>query len=205
MWDVTPVAFNGISALEAKMTGGSGVWAGLTLGMFTYGPGRVPPPPNLGIPQSLIAGAFPPGMGLVNPMRQTKRLYFGKVTDEMTEAGLKAEFTKLMMEKKFAAALPGDVVASITLNKEKGFGYVEVGRRRDRADRSSEPRTRRLWRWSWTGCSTWTRSCASRGQKTISGSTLRWASYLVWATRTSRSETTSCLSEASRLISATSK
>lgn len=95
------------------------------VGMFTYGPGRVPPPAHLGIPGSLIAGSFPPG-NIVNPMRQSKRLYIGGVNDTMTEDAILKFFNKQMQENKLAAEMKGDSVVLAQLNIEKGYAFIEV-------------------------------------------------------------------------------
>ncbi|RSH95126.1 hypothetical protein EHS25_000212 [Saitozyma podzolica] len=113
LWDIRPGPFEGIGAMEAKMTG-----------MFTYGPGRVPPPAHLGIPGSLIAGSFPPG-NIVNPMRQSKRLYIGGVNDTMTEDAILKFFNKQMQENKLAAEMKGDSVVLAQLNIEKGYAFIE--------------------------------------------------------------------------------
>lgn len=113
------------------MTGGShrcDIDARLNLtGMFTYGPGRIPPPQHLGIPAGVIAGSFPPS-GL-NPMRQSKRIYIGNITDSMTEDQLLKHFNKLMHEKKLTAEdTPGDPISTCTvnINKEQNYAYFEV-------------------------------------------------------------------------------
>ena len=93
--------------------------------MFTYGPGRVPPPLHLGVPSSLIAGSFPPS-GVINPIRQSKRLYIGGIKDEMTEDELQEYFNKLMQEHKIAAEMPGEPVTQVQINLEKSFAFVEV-------------------------------------------------------------------------------
>ena len=93
--------------------------------MFTYGPGRVPPPIHLGVPETLIAGSFPPS-GVINPARQSKRLYIGGFKDDTTEEHLQDFFTKLMHEHKIAADMPGDVITQVSINKEKAFAFLEV-------------------------------------------------------------------------------
>ena len=93
--------------------------------MFTYGPGRVPPPLHLGVPSSLIAGSFPPS-GVINPIRQSKRLYIGGVKEEMSEDQLQEFFNNLMHENKLAAEMPGEPVAQVQINQEKSYAFVEV-------------------------------------------------------------------------------
>ncbi|WVR08881.1 hypothetical protein IAU60_005940 [Kwoniella sp. DSM 27419] len=109
-WDVRPAQFEGIGAMEAKMTG-----------LFTYGPGRVPPPSHLGVPAQLMAGAFPPA----NPIRQTKRLYVGGINESMTEQQIQDFFNKLMHDNKLAVEMPGEPVAQCQINNEKNFAFVE--------------------------------------------------------------------------------
>lgn len=96
-------------------------------GMFTYGPGRVPPPLHLGVPSSLIAGSFPPS-GVINPVRQSKRLYIGGIKDEMTEDELLKFFNDLMHEHKIAADMPGEPIAEVQINIEKSFAFLEVSK-----------------------------------------------------------------------------
>lgn len=96
------------------------------IGMFTYGPGRIPPPAHLGLPETLIAGSFAPGaVGIITPARQAKRLYIGGVTAEMKEDEIKAFFEKLMREKNLGSEKPGDVVELVALNTEKLYAFVE--------------------------------------------------------------------------------
>ncbi|WWC72908.1 uncharacterized protein I206_106872 [Kwoniella pini CBS 10737] len=109
-WDIRPQQFEGVGAMEAKMTG-----------MFTYGPGRVPPPASLGVPAQLMAGSFPPA----NPQRQTKRIYIGNINDRMSESEIQAFFNKLMHEHKLAVEMPGEPVATCQINNEKNFAFVE--------------------------------------------------------------------------------
>ncbi|KAK8844129.1 hypothetical protein IAR55_006923 [Kwoniella newhampshirensis] len=109
-WDQRPPQFEGVGAMEAKMTG-----------MFTYGPGRVPPPLHLGVPPSLVAGSFPPS----NPVRQTKRLYIGGINESITEQQIQDFFNKLMHENKLAVDMPGEPVAQCQINNEKSFAFVE--------------------------------------------------------------------------------
>ncbi|WVQ81323.1 hypothetical protein IAT38_003446 [Cryptococcus sp. DSM 104549] len=108
-WDVSPPQFEGVSAIEAKATG-----------MFTYGPGRIPPPVHLGVPASLVAGAFPPS----NPVRQVKRLYIGGITESMTEKQIQEFFNKLMEDNKLASE-EGDSVVECQINNDRNFAFVE--------------------------------------------------------------------------------
>jgi splicing factor U2AF subunit len=95
--------------------------------MFTYGPGRIPPPAHLGLPDTLIKGSFTPGLvGLITPARQAKRVYIGNVTSAMTEKDVEAFFEKMMRERSLASDRPGNVVELVQLNTEKLYGFVEV-------------------------------------------------------------------------------
>ena len=93
--------------------------------MFTYGPGRVPPPLHLGVPNTLIAGSFPPS-GVVSSTQQSKRLYIAGFRDDTTEDHLKNFFNKTMKAKKIAVDMPGDPVQTVVINKEKEFAFIEV-------------------------------------------------------------------------------
>ncbi|EIW65769.1 hypothetical protein TREMEDRAFT_41238 [Tremella mesenterica DSM 1558] len=112
LWDIRPVQFAGIGAMAAKMTG-----------MFTYGPGRVPPPPELGIPSALIAGSFPPPGA--NGLRQAKRIYVGGITESMTDASLLEFFNTTMSERGFTLEIPGDPIGAVQVNHEKAFAFLE--------------------------------------------------------------------------------
>lgn len=119
LWDIRPHQFEGLGGMEAKRTG-----------MFTYGPGRVPPPSHLGIPTGLIAGSFAPGIGTtqgtVAPARQTKRLYIGGITEQMTEEMLKEFFSKLMEEHKLLQeGEEGEVITEVQINLEKLYAFLE--------------------------------------------------------------------------------
>ena len=46
--------------------------------------------------------------------------------DEMTEEELEKFFNGLMHEHKIAADMPGDPVTEVSINREKGFAFVEV-------------------------------------------------------------------------------
>ncbi|KAL1407528.1 hypothetical protein Q8F55_006961 [Vanrija albida] len=107
LWDIPAPQFEGISALEAKMTG-----------MFTYGPGRVPPPLHLGLPSSFAAG-------MLNPLRQSKRVYIGNIDDTITEDQIKSHFNKLMIDNKIGSEEPGDPVQTVSVNAEKQYAFIE--------------------------------------------------------------------------------
>ncbi|BEJ15476.1 hypothetical protein CspHIS471_0500810 [Cutaneotrichosporon sp. HIS471] len=103
LWDLAPPEFQGISALEAKMTG-----------MFTYGPGRVAPPMHLG---QLAAG-------LINPLRQNKRVYQADIPDTVSEKQLMRFWNRLMTDRN-KASVPGECVNQVQVNREKKFAWVE--------------------------------------------------------------------------------
>lgn len=86
----------------------------LTTGMFTYGPGRVAPPLHLG---ALAAG-------MINPLRQTKRVYMANIPDTVSEKQLTKFFNRLMSEHKKALS-PGDAVQKCEVNREKKFAWFE--------------------------------------------------------------------------------
>nr|ODO03881.1 splicing factor U2AF 65 kDa subunit [Cryptococcus depauperatus CBS 7855] len=109
LWDTSPVQFQGVGGMEAK---GSG--------MFTYGPGRVPPPAHLGIPATFVAGAFPPS----NPIRTNKRLYIGGINPQMNEKQIQDFFNKLMREQKLAEGKE-DPVEQCQINNDRNFAFVE--------------------------------------------------------------------------------
>lgn len=110
LWDTAPVQFQGISALEAKTTG-----------LFTYGPGRVPPPAHLGIPATFVAGAFPPS----NPVRQNNRLYIGGIKEDMQEQQIQDFFNNLMKEKGMADGKE-DPVKQCQINNDRNFAFIEL-------------------------------------------------------------------------------
>ncbi|KIR63993.1 splicing factor U2AF 65 kDa subunit [Cryptococcus bacillisporus CA1873] len=110
LWDTAPVQFQGVSALEAKTTG-----------LFTYGPGRVPPPAHLGIPATFVAGAFPPS----NPVRQNNRLYIGGIKEDMQEKQIQDFFNNLMKEKGMTDGKE-DPVKQCQINNDRNFAFIEL-------------------------------------------------------------------------------
>jgi splicing factor U2AF subunit len=99
--------------------------------MFTYGPGRIPPPAHLGVPEQLIVGSFPPsGDHDVQPLssiRQAKRLYIGGFTEAMKNEDLLKFFNDLMKEKDLAKKdEAGDPITEASVNAEKAFAFLEV-------------------------------------------------------------------------------
>lgn len=128
MWDYRAKGYEGIGAMEAKMTGESRLcgWE-LTIGMFTYGPGRNPPPNHLDIPQSINFYTFPFG-SLVNANRAAKRVYIAEPTEALTADVLKKRFSEIMRERGWRSDVPGEAVLDAVVDLEHKFAYVDVGR-----------------------------------------------------------------------------
>ncbi len=121
-WDETMPEFAGLSAMQAKMTG-----------QFPApGPNRQPIPASgafSGFPGA-PGGAAPMGFGM--PVRQSKRLYIGNITPDVSEKALLDMFNGKMREHGFAVDLPGEPVANLQVNHEKSYAFVEVGAGRAR-------------------------------------------------------------------------
>ncbi|KAJ9094185.1 hypothetical protein QFC19_008036 [Naganishia cerealis] len=124
-WDERPAGFEGMNAMQAKMTG-----------QFPApGPNRQPIPAmfgNPGFPGALDARGDPimssfagPMGGVGNPMRQSKRLYVGNVQLTCNEQNLADFFNHKMSEQGFASNLPGDPVVAVQLNHEKSYAFIE--------------------------------------------------------------------------------
>lgn len=100
-------------------------------GMFNLpGANRTQIPPILGIP-----GLPPPmpvqtfGMGIgVNPnlSRQSRRLYIGSITPDITEQNLADFFNSKMIEMSIGTGGPGNPVLAVQCNYEKNYAFVEV-------------------------------------------------------------------------------
>ncbi|GHJ88275.1 hypothetical protein NliqN6_4677 [Naganishia liquefaciens] len=116
-WDERPPGFEGMSAIQAKMTG-----------QFPApGPNRQPIPAMFGNPGfpgdgTNFAG---PMAGIGNPMRQSKRLYVGNVQLTCNEQNLADFFNKKMAEQRFSAGPAGDPVVAVQLNHEKSYAFIE--------------------------------------------------------------------------------
>ncbi len=82
--------------------------------MFTYGPGRVAPPMHLG---QLAAG-------LINPLRQNKRVYQANIPDTVSEKQLMRFWNRLMTDRN-KASVPGECVNQVQVNREKKFAWIE--------------------------------------------------------------------------------
>ncbi|KDQ26791.1 hypothetical protein PLEOSDRAFT_1066084 [Pleurotus ostreatus PC15] len=99
-------------------------------GMFNLpGANRTQIPPILGIP-----GLPPPmpvqtfGMGIgVNPnlSRQSRRLYIGSITPDITEQNLADFFNSKMIEMSIGTGGPGNPVLAVQCNYEKNYAFVE--------------------------------------------------------------------------------
>ncbi|KAJ6621357.1 hypothetical protein B0H10DRAFT_2163167 [Mycena sp. CBHHK59/15] len=99
-------------------------------GLFNLpGANRTQIPPILG-----IAGLPPPmpvqsfGMGIggnPNLSRQSRRLYIGSITPEVTEQNLADFFNVKMEEMKIGTGGPGNPVLAVQCNYEKNYAFVE--------------------------------------------------------------------------------
>ncbi|CAK5273957.1 unnamed protein product, partial [Mycena citricolor] len=118
-WDVHAPGYEQYSALQAKQTG-----------LFNLpGANRTQIPPILG-----IAGLPPPmpvpsfGMGIggnPNLSRQSRRLYIGSITPEVTEQNLADFFNAKMEEMKLGTNASGNPVLAVQCNYEKNYAFVE--------------------------------------------------------------------------------
>ncbi|KAJ6493674.1 hypothetical protein C8R47DRAFT_1119349 [Mycena vitilis] len=118
-WDVSAPGYEQYTAMQAKQTG-----------LFNLpGANRTQIPPILG-----IAGLPPPmpvqsfGMGIggnPNLSRQSRRLYIGSITPEVTEQNLADFFNVKMEEMKIGTGGPGNPVLAVQCNYEKNYAFVE--------------------------------------------------------------------------------
>ncbi|KAK7030721.1 hypothetical protein R3P38DRAFT_2930144 [Favolaschia claudopus] len=118
-WDVCAPGYEQYTALQAKQTG-----------LFNLpGANRTQIPPILG-----IAGLPPPmpvqtfGMGMggnPNLSRQSRRLYIGSITPEVTEQNLADFFNVKMEEMKIGTGGTGNPVLAVQCNYEKNYAFVE--------------------------------------------------------------------------------
>ncbi|KAK7061074.1 hypothetical protein VNI00_000809 [Paramarasmius palmivorus] len=118
-WDVHAPGYEQYSAMQAKQTG-----------LFNLpGANRTQIPPILG-----IAGLPPPmpvqtfGMGIgsnPNLSRQSRRLYIGSITPEVTEQNLAEFFNQKMAEMNIGTGAPGSPVLAVQCNYEKNYAFVE--------------------------------------------------------------------------------
>lgn len=84
-----------------------------------------------GLPPPMPVQTFGMGMG-VNPnlSRQSRRLYIGSITPDITEQNLTDFFNSKMIEMKIGTGAPGPPVLAVQCNYEKNYAFVEVGYRR---------------------------------------------------------------------------
>ncbi|KAF9266914.1 hypothetical protein L218DRAFT_896143 [Marasmius fiardii PR-910] len=118
-WDVHAPGYEQYTAMQAKQTG-----------LFNLpGANRTQIPPILGIP-----GLPPPmpvqtfGMGLgsnPNLSRQSRRLYIGSITSDVTEQNLAEFFNQKMAEMNIGTGAPGNPVLAVQCNYEKNYAFVE--------------------------------------------------------------------------------
>ncbi|KAG6879240.1 hypothetical protein C0992_004233 [Termitomyces sp. T32_za158] len=118
-WDVHAPGYEQYSALQAKQTG-----------LFNLpGANRTQVPPILG-----VAGLPPPmpvpsfGMGIggnPNLSRQSRRLYIGSITPEVTDHNLAEFFNTKMIEMAIGTGGPGNPVLAVQCNYEKNYAFVE--------------------------------------------------------------------------------
>ncbi|KAG5731470.1 Splicing factor U2AF 50 kDa subunit [Termitomyces sp. T112] len=118
-WDVHAPGYEQYTAMQAKQTG-----------LFNLpGANRTQVPPILG-----VAGLPPPmpvpsfGMGIggnPNLSRQSRRLYIGSITPEVTEQNLAEFFNTKMIEMAIGTGGPGSPVLAVQCNYEKNYAFVE--------------------------------------------------------------------------------
>jgi splicing factor U2AF subunit len=78
--------------------------------MFTYGPGRVPPPLHLTNDR-------------INPHRQTKRVYIGNLPEDVSDKRLREFYAQLLGNKLH---MDGEPITVFHLEKKKGYAYMEL-------------------------------------------------------------------------------
>jgi splicing factor U2AF subunit len=69
------------------------------------------------------------GMGVggnPNLSRQSRRLYIGSITPEITETNLTDFFNSKMAESGIGSEAPGNPVLAVQVNYEKNYAFVEV-------------------------------------------------------------------------------
>jgi splicing factor U2AF subunit len=80
-----------------------------------------------GLPMPMPVQTF--GMGIggnPNLSRQSRRLYIGSITPEITETNLQDFFNAKMKEMNLGTDGPGDPVLAVQCNYEKNYAFVEV-------------------------------------------------------------------------------
>jgi splicing factor U2AF subunit len=87
-------------------------------------------PPILSMPGLPMPMAVPTfGMGVggnPNLSRQSRRLYIGSITPEITETNLTDFFNEKMKEQNLGTDQPGNPVLAVQCNYEKNYAFVEV-------------------------------------------------------------------------------
>lgn len=69
------------------------------------------------------------GMGVggnPNLSRQSRRLYIGSITPEITEQNLTDFFNSKMIDMAIGTGAPGNPVLAVQCNYEKNYAFVEV-------------------------------------------------------------------------------
>lgn len=94
--------------------------------MFTYGPGRVPPPAHLGIPTGLIAGSFPPGGVIQNRFGDPKRLHVTGFKEDTTDQQLLEFFNGLMNERQLVDSSRGEPIEKCQIASDKTHAFLDV-------------------------------------------------------------------------------
>ena len=138
-WDIPPPGCEHLSAMDVKRMGGFPV-GGNSGPHFPHHRGHSPPPmpffpphhgslPLPGGPLPLpggMGGHIPLPVG-VDPQshiyRQAKRLYVGNLPEGVTEHSIAAFFNEVFAKNRMGN---GEAVASVHLNREKNFAFVEV-------------------------------------------------------------------------------
>ncbi|KAI0821549.1 hypothetical protein BC629DRAFT_1461875 [Irpex lacteus] len=118
-WDVHAPGYEQYTAMQAKQTG-----------LFNLpGANRTQIPPILaipGLPPPMPVQSF--GMGIggnPNLSRQSRRLYIGSITTEVTETNLADFFNAKMKEMDIGTGAPGNPVLAVQCNYEKNYAFVE--------------------------------------------------------------------------------
>lgn len=102
-------------------------------GLFNLpGANRTQVPPILaapGLPPPMPVNTLGMGMGMGNNpnlSRQSRRLYIGSITPEITEQNLADFFNQKMKEMNIGTSAAGDPVLAVQCNYEKNYAFIEV-------------------------------------------------------------------------------
>jgi splicing factor U2AF 65 kDa subunit len=80
-----------------------------------------------GLPMPMPVATFGMGVGgNPNLSRQSRRLYIGSITPEITEQNLTDFFNSKMKEMGLGTNAPGNPVLAVQCNYEKNYAFVEV-------------------------------------------------------------------------------